>query len=75
MKIFTDTSQLREALVALMETQGINQLEISKQTGLPQSTVSLFIRGKRSLSGDSALKIETLIRLPPPALSHQEVPA
>jgi len=68
MKNFLDTQELREALVDLMKIQGINQIEVSRQSGVRQSVMSLFISGKRSLNGDSALKIENFIRAshPPP---------
>lgn len=70
MENITDIKSLREALVVLMRKYGVNQLEISQSVGLAQSSISLFISGKRSLNGDSALKIQNFIRaksaLPPP---------
>ena len=70
MENITDIKSLRAALVALMKNHGVNQLEVSQSVGLAQSSISLFISGKRSLNGDSALKIQNFIReksLPPPA--------
>ena len=72
MRTFTDTNELREALVDLVKAQGINQHEISINTGLTQGAISLFISGKRSLNGDSTLKIQNFIRgksMPTPASS------
>lgn len=77
MKKFTNTHLLREALVELMEKQKFSQAEVGQKVGVAQSVISLFISGRRGLSGDSALRIQDFIlteTLPPttPSTTQQE---
>ena len=62
MKTFADTDELREALVELMKSRGINQLDVSRQSGVRQPVLSIFInRRERELRGNNALKIANFI--------------
>lgn len=61
MKTFSTTQDLRQALSEHMLSQGLTQLNVAKATGIPQSAISLFLRGKRGLSGDSVLSLIRVI--------------
>lgn len=63
MKEQNEINKLRAELQSTMKAQGFNQLDICRETGIRQSTVSLFLGGHRSLSGDAALRVAKFLRL------------
>jgi predicted transcriptional regulator len=68
MEKFTSIDQLRDALSFGMMRHKKTQLEVSSQTGISQSALSMFLSGKRGINGDYALRIQAyVLSLPPDA--------
>ncbi|WP_300288159.1 helix-turn-helix transcriptional regulator [uncultured Desulfovibrio sp.] len=67
MKTFSTLHDLRRALSDRMKNQGLTQQDVAGVTGITQSAISMFIRGKRGLSGDAALKIQNYLLTSPSA--------
>jgi predicted transcriptional regulator len=61
MNTFTDVSSLRMCLHNYMAKHGISQADVVQATGICQSSVSLFLSGKRGLNADATLKILRLL--------------
>ena len=53
-----DMTQFKHDLAKALENTGHTQAELSKLSGVPQSTISLFLSGSRKgMTGDSMLKL------------------
>lgn len=76
MKKFTNTQLLREGLLELMRKQKFSQAKVGQKVGVTQSVISLFLSGRRGLSGDSALKIQNFIlfETTPPVTPNTDQP-
>lgn len=57
-----DMIQFKNDLAAVMATNGYTQAEAAKLSGVPQSTISLFLSGARKgMTGDSVFKLWPLV--------------
>lgn len=48
---------IRERLRSIMAEKNLVQFDVANETGLNQSQLSYFLRGKRELNGKSILKL------------------
>lgn len=67
MKTFSTLHDLRWALEERMGNQRLTQQDVAEATGTAQSAISLFLSGKRGLSGEAALKIQNYLLTSPSA--------
>lgn len=56
-QIFT-VQGLRQAILLLMQTKNLTQLDIVRETGLCQSQISFFLREKRELRARAILQLQ-----------------
>jgi transcriptional regulator with XRE-family HTH domain len=70
MKTLPNENIMRATLRAKMDGIGLTQADVCKKTGIKQSVISLFIKGKRGLSWKNVLLLYPLIHdelsSPPP---------
>ena len=57
-----------QALQTARKQLGLTQVEAAKKLGVSQSYLSMFEKGKRSLTKNFAKKVVRLLNLPPTAL-------
>ena len=50
---------------------GVTQAELSERTGLPRRTINEIIRGKVSITPETALQFELVLKVPANFLAHQ----
>ena len=53
-----------ETLAELLEERGITQVQLSKQLGLTRKTINEILRGKATLSSETAIKLEHVLHVP-----------
>ena len=64
----TPKSPPREMLAHLIEARGAGQAAVSRATGIPQSTVSAVLAGRRKLSTASIAALSAYFHVSPSAL-------
>jgi HTH-type transcriptional regulator/antitoxin HigA len=55
----------REILQHLLENCGLSQAELAREVGLPRSTISEALKGKRSLSVENAFRLGEYFHVEP----------
>jgi HTH-type transcriptional regulator/antitoxin HigA len=53
-----------EFLEETLEEIGMSQIELSKRLGRPQQTVNEIIKGKKSITPETALELEDVLGIP-----------
>ncbi len=61
MNTYPDINTLRCGLVEQMKKQRLTQQDVSKATGIQQSSISMFLARKRGLNGASTLKLQSFL--------------
>ncbi|MBI2177204.1 MAG: HigA family addiction module antidote protein, partial [Candidatus Tectomicrobia bacterium] len=61
-----------ETLEDTLEAVGMSQAELAERTGLARKTVNLIVKGKASLTQDTALKLERVLGVPASFWSARE---
>ena len=68
-------NELRSALQALMKERGLSQVDVFEATGVPQSSLSLFLSGKRSgINGEGTLRLTKFIAVQGSSPPVQDTP-
>ncbi len=53
-----------ETLVELLEEKGMTQLELAKRMGRPHKTINEIIKGKASITSETAIQLESVFSVP-----------